>query len=489
LKHLSTPVKTSLPDFVSLISAAVFLLSVCAFSATGRNSSLDKWHSIAKADTLDVFLGQAMVGTLTHTTSVSDSAQSVCVTTILHVDGKAAGAPVMLDMLEQRDYAADGAVFHIKQILSAASGKNTWELLRGANGWNLKMSTGGVESTAAVNDIHENLGATYSLYKSVMSGTCKIGDVFTDTAFEVMSQKNIAARYTCIAIDAKTGVLTFGVIDDLTGKAEKWQIDTTGSTLMQEIEGMFVARKKTLTNTNSNGSAAEKETVDIATIFAIAKDRKPALNERIAVTLTTGTDIDESVRQLYDKMPKYWLLKYPVKNCYEKNKIADISRFREFTRPTVTMQSDDTLITGCAKKLGLAALSPCDAIRIATQYVYSSLDKRNSATFSNAVETIKAGFGDCGEHAVLLAALLRNAKIPARVVLGTIYYEPAHAFAGHAWVTAFNGAEWVTADPSFGKFPAPNDRIPLMLDDDGRGVFLLIRYVGAVKVEYAALDK
>lgn len=56
--------------------------------------------------------------------------------------------------------------------------------------------------------------------------------------------------------------------------------------------------------------------------------------------------------------------------------------------------------------------------------------------------------GDCTEHAVLLAALLRASQIPARVVFGVVVaLGPETEFAaGHAWVEAAEKGKWQRFD-------------------------------------------
>ena len=57
--------------------------------------------------------------------------------------------------------------------------------------------------------------------------------------------------------------------------------------------------------------------------------------------------------------------------------------------------------------------------------------------------------GDCTEHSILLAALLRAAGIPSRIVVGLMYTEvPEKAFAYHMWVQAYVG-KWINLDSSF----------------------------------------
>jgi transglutaminase-like putative cysteine protease len=116
-----------------------------------------------------------------------------------------------------------------------------------------------------------------------------------------------------------------------------------------------------------------------------------------------------------------------------------------------------------------------------------SLKKKNTATFSNALETLDAGFGDCGEHAVLLGALLRAAGIPARVVLGLVYVESKKAYMYHAWVMAHAG-EWVFTDAALGAFPAIGNYAPLIIDDTGGGAVRIFKLLGKININYVGMN-
>jgi transglutaminase-like putative cysteine protease len=116
--------------------------------------------------------------------------------------------------------------------------------------------------------------------------------------------------------------------------------------------------------------------------------------------------------------------------------------------------------------------------------VYSHVQKRNDATLSNALETLNAGYGDCGEHAALLAALLRAAGIPSRVALGLLYIDSKKAYFYHAQVTAFVGGGWLFADPTWDVFPASGRFVPLIIDDTGTDAMLIARLIGRIRIEY-----
>lgn len=81
-------------------------------------------------------------------------------------------------------------------------------------------------------------------------------------------------------------------------------------------------------------------------------------------------------------------------------------------------------------------------------------EKAMDIGFASASEVARVGRGDCTEHAVLLAALLRVDEIPSRVVSGLIY-TPEFAgerdvFAFHMWTQALietdAGHVWVDLD-------------------------------------------
>jgi transglutaminase-like putative cysteine protease len=85
------------------------------------------------------------------------------------------------------------------------------------------------------------------------------------------------------------------------------------------------------------------------------------------------------------------------------------------------------------------------------KFVRRHISKKDMGTgFASASETAKTRTGDCSEHGVLLAAMLRAAGIPARVTTGLIY---ADAFEGHRdifgwhmWTQALIDGKWVDFD-------------------------------------------
>lgn len=87
------------------------------------------------------------------------------------------------------------------------------------------------------------------------------------------------------------------------------------------------------------------------------------------------------------------------------------------------------------------------------QLVYNYIQKKSlSMGFASASQTVRNKEGDCTEHSVLLAALLRISDIPSRVAVGLVY---ADQFIGeqslmgyHMWTQGYLEGKWVDLDPS-----------------------------------------
>lgn len=95
------------------------------------------------------------------------------------------------------------------------------------------------------------------------------------------------------------------------------------------------------------------------------------------------------------------------------------------------------LVKDALRKAGLDGKSPAgeraEALRA---YVSGYINKKSlDVGFASAGEVARTRSGDCSEHAVLLCALLRADKVPARVVSGIVYVD---AFAGHEHVFGYH---------------------------------------------------
>ncbi|TWT39142.1 transglutaminase-like domain-containing protein [Blastopirellula retiformator] len=88
------------------------------------------------------------------------------------------------------------------------------------------------------------------------------------------------------------------------------------------------------------------------------------------------------------------------------------------------------------------------------QLVRQSIEQKDfSQAFASAADVAKSRAGDCTEHSVLLIALLRAHKIPARAAVGLVYYDgkSGRGFAYHMWTEAWINDRWIPLDATLGQ--------------------------------------
>ena len=103
-------------------------------------------------------------------------------------------------------------------------------------------------------------------------------------------------------------------------------------------------------------------------------------------------------------------------------------------------------------------------------------------------EVAKSREGDCTEHAVLLAALLRARGVPARVAIGLVYVAKSQAFGFHMWTEAWVDRGWLPLDATLGQGGIGGGHLKLrhtsLSESAGLGSFLPVAEVmGQLKIE------
>ena len=124
----------------------------------------------------------------------------------------------------------------------------------------------------------------------------------------------------------------------------------------------------------------------------------------------------------------------------------------KYLAATRFLQSRDQAVIEHADR---AAAGESDPSRLAARmekYVQEKIKKKNFSTvMASAAEVALKMEGDCTEHAVLLAAMLRAKKVPSRIAAGLVYVESLNSFGGHMWTEAFIAGEWVPLDATLGR--------------------------------------
>lgn len=147
-----------------------------------------------------------------------------------------------------------------------------------------------------------------------------------------------------------------------------------------------------------------------------------------------------------------------------------------YLAPTTVADSKDAKVLELHKRAtkdaGTDPAARAEAMRL---FVGRFIKAKNlSVGFASASETARSGEGDCSEHGVLLATLLRADGTPSRVVSGLIYVDGLArgqgAFGYHLWTQALlevdGHTRWVDLDATLNG-PTPSDaaHIALALSD------------------------
>lgn len=119
---------------------------------------------------------------------------------------------------------------------------------------------------------------------------------------------------------------------------------------------------------------------------------------------------------------------------------------KRYLRPSAMLPLDDPSIKKAAADVLAAQPDAWQAARALRRFVSREIDAHRRLSFVPADRVLAAGHGDCAEQSVLLVALLREAQIPARAVLGLVWQRGA--FWKHMWVEAWLAGGWYTLDPA-----------------------------------------
>ena len=127
--------------------------------------------------------------------------------------------------------------------------------------------------------------------------------------------------------------------------------------------------------------------------------------------------------------------------------------------PNRWLQSKDAAVMALARKATSGAKGESAKAEMLERFVRNYITTKSLRVgYASASEIVKNREGDCTEHAVLLAALMRASGIPARVATG-IAYAPAFAgqrdvFVPHAWVHAWVDGAWHGYDAALPRYDA-----------------------------------
>ncbi|PKN69482.1 MAG: hypothetical protein CVU52_09515, partial [Deltaproteobacteria bacterium HGW-Deltaproteobacteria-10] len=106
-----------------------------------------------------------------------------------------------------------------------------------------------------------------------------------------------------------------------------------------------------------------------------------------------------------------------------------------FLKATPLVQANHPQMQAQVDKIIQTNDSPEQKVSKIVNWVYRHVEKKPVLSVPNALEVLQNKVGDCNEHAVLIAALLRTAGIPAQIETGLVYI--SGRFYYHAWNIAY----------------------------------------------------
>jgi hypothetical protein len=164
-----------------------------------------------------------------------------------------------------------------------------------------------------------------------------------------------------------------------------------------------------------------------------------------------GLDLDGGRQRLLGSVLELVLESVPLKARALALNENEKGYVESYLKAEPMVQSDHPRIKTLAREIVGSASDAEGKARRILEWIYKSLDKRATVSVPNALGTLEARAGDCNEHAVLFAALLRAAEIPAKLCAGLVYTRGR--FYYHAWNEVFLG-QWISADALMAQMPA-----------------------------------
>ncbi len=158
----------------------------------------------------------------------------------------------------------------------------------------------------------------------------------------------------------------------------------------------------------------------------------------------------------------------------------------EYLEPNALITSQDEEVRRQAHRVTQTVNDPWGKVQLINHWVFASIQDKNFASaFAPASEVVRNLSGDCTEHAVLAAAMLRAVGVPSRVVTGLVYFRDdrlkTKGFGYHMWDEVYVNQRWVAIDPTFDQTTV--DAVHIKLSESSlKGVSPFETFVPLLKV-------
>jgi transglutaminase-like putative cysteine protease len=259
--------------------------------------------------------------------------------------------------------------------------------------------------------------------------------------------------------------LTTTTYSDAEGKVLK-----TEANLLQMVT-YAVPREKALEEVTGDLDLA------VSTLVKVDRLDEPHAASRIVYRLTldrprTNFNLPTSLSQQVEKIDdrSYRITVTAIDPTDRPEVVIAIAADEEYYGSSRLLELQHPDVVRLADQAAGDRTDPVETALALERFVHQKLTSKNFSTaLATAAEVAGTLEGDCTEHAVLLAALLRVRKIPSRVAIGLVYADSHSAFGGHMWTEAFLDARWVPLDATLGRGGIGGGHIKFAdssLDDD-----------------------
>lgn len=362
------------------------------------------------------------------------------------------------------------------------SGMIRFEARGRVEGKQLVLNTGfGGDTRQSMIELQDTPFLSVGLWSHVVKKGLNVGERYQLSLFDpsIMAQRpvevSIVGRETIVLDGRKWDALKVKTM--FAGSEVFAWIGPNGERLKEE--GFMGLRMVKATEEDARIGIQSQPEDDITEVASVPSNKVLAeptelvyLKVRVEGIDPKGLDLDGGRQRLTDSILEVTL------ESSEPPDVDTQGSFDAYLEAGPFIQSDHPRIQALADQIVGQVSEDAEKARLILDWVYQSLEKCATVSVPNALDTLKIRAGDCNEHSMLLAALLRAAGIPAKVCVGLVYTRGR--FYYHAWNELYLGT-WITADALMGQMPADVTHVKFVEGALDRQAEML-RVIGQVKL-------
>ncbi|MFQ5734447.1 MAG: transglutaminase family protein [Planctomycetaceae bacterium] len=194
----------------------------------------------------------------------------------------------------------------------------------------------------------------------------------------------------------------------------------------------------------------------LKTVIRTARIKKPRKQTRIVYRIAMTNDDPAKYLAADDRQTIRRIDKRTIELAVTASKLprrnVHVRIDQEFLAPSRTLQTNDRRVREHARRAAGYQTDPAKIARAVERYVSKKLTNKNFSTaMATAADVARDMQGDCTEHAVLMAAMLRTRRVASRIAIGLVYDEWLPGFVSHMWTEAWIDGHWVAFDATRGE--------------------------------------